>query len=696
MNEKLLVSGKQYFRDAINKIGEWFEKPLAVPLFLFGIALASYGLLINRLGYFWDDFPLTYINTVYGSEGLTRYFSTNRPFWGLLYQITFNIFNQPWQWQVNAFIWRWVSAVILWVLLREIWPKQKYISIWTSILFLVYPGFTQQHISVIYGNLLFVLDCFLLSLFFNIKTLRQSVGAKLGWKGWIYTTLALLLSLYNLISMEYFFALELLRPLLIWFSLGVEELNRKIRVKVTILNWLPYLILWIGIAFWRIFIFRYQTNNYQMNFFKDLLNSPFNAIVSVLKDIGISLGVVFFSAWGKIFQPMNISEVGLRTTLVTIFIIILLIGATIWFLWINRKDIQDKSNGWSILLLGFIACLLGGVPWWLTGLPPSLRFPSDRFTLPFILGVCLIVTGILIILPLRSWMKVIIIGILVGFAVGTQFQVTNQFRRDWEMQRRFFWQLAWRIPDLEPGTTVMANDLPVTYYSDNSLTAPLNWFWAPDNNTQEMAYLLLYPSQRLGKSLISLLPDIPINVDYLAAKFNGNTSQVVSLVYEPPACLRVLDKAIDSDNRMLSMDMQAAALLSSAEWISVDGRAATEILPKNLYKAEPTHGWCYYFELADLARQKRNWNEVASLGDIAYNLNDHPNDPSEHFPFIEGYAHIGNWMRAHELTRQSQEISPLMEPLLCRLWQRIDKSVPESDEKVSTITSINSELGCDE
>jgi hypothetical protein len=232
------------------------------------------------------------------------------------------------------------------------------------------------------------------------------------------------------------------------------------------------------------------------------------------------------------------------------------------------------------------------------------------------------------------------------------------------------------------------------YYSDNSLTAPLNWFWAPKNTTQEMAYLLLYPSQRLGKSLTSLKPDIPIKVDYLAAEFSGNTSKVVSVVYDPPACLRVLDKALDSDNRMLSMDMQAAAALSSSEWIQSEGIVADKILPNDLYAPEPSHKWCYYFELADLARQQQKWEEVASLGDVAYNSNDYPNDPSEHFPFIEGYAHTGNWGRAYELTEQSHSITPMMNPLLCRLWQRIEASTPESAESDTTITSIHSLLDC--
>jgi hypothetical protein len=678
----------------MQNINKWLEKPLIVPIFLFIIAFISYGLLFNRLGFFWDDFPLTYIKNIYGSEGLARYFSTNRPFWGVLYQITYSIFKEPWQWQLNSIFWRWLSAVILWLLLREIWSKPKYIAIWVSIIFLVYPGFHQQSISVIYSNFFIVLDCFLLSLYFNIKAVRQSGGSKPNRKIFLWHLIALFLSLFNLLTLEYFFALDLLRPLLIWYTLREEKYDLKKRIKLTMINWLPYLALWGMVTVWRSFFFSFQTQNYQMLLFESIKISPINALVKLIKDVGTSLWAVLVSAWVQTFRIPNISMLGFRTTFVSIFIILFIGGLTFWYLWINGKDSLDKRDRWVILFIGLFACILGGVPVWLPGLHPSIRFPGDRFTLPFMLGVSLVIVGLLSLLPFRSWLKFVILGCLVGLAVGTQFQIVNQFRRDWETQRRFFWQLAWRIPGLDHGTTLMVNDLPVTYYSDNSLTAPLNWFWAPQNTTQNMAYLLLYPSQRLGKSLTALKPDIPIKVNFLAADFIGNTSQVVSVVYNPPACLRVLDKALDSDNRMLSMDLQAAAALSSSEWIQTEGKTAGEILPKYLYAPEPLHKWCYYFELADLARQQQDWEEVASLGDVAYNINDYPNDPSEHFPFIEGYAHMENWGRAYELTEQSQKITPMMNPLLCRLWQRIEESTPDSAEKDSTITSIHSLLDC--
>jgi hypothetical protein len=310
-----------FFKVRLTQLSRWLEHPLAVPIVLFVVAFACYCLLINRLGYFWDDFPLAYIKNIYGSAGLARYFSTNRPVWGLFYQFTFNIFDQPWQWQLNALVWRWLSSVFLWLLFREIWPKNTKIAIWVSMLFLVYPGFKQQHISVIYSNLFFVLDCFLLSLYFNIKAIRRSSDLESSRKSLFWQGFALALSLFNLLALEYFYALELLRPIFIWLVLAAENKSFKIKIKRVLVNWSPYLVLWGMVTIWRVFFFGFQTHNYQMLFFKSLQDSPINAIITLIKDIGNSLWVVFVQAWAQIFIAPNLSQLGFRTTIVTVALI---------------------------------------------------------------------------------------------------------------------------------------------------------------------------------------------------------------------------------------------------------------------------------------------------------------------------------------------------------------------------------------
>ena len=63
-------------------------------LILLVVAILAYGLLIPRLGFYWDDLPMSWIRYELGSEAMTRYFSTNRPVWGLLYQITTRLLPQ--------------------------------------------------------------------------------------------------------------------------------------------------------------------------------------------------------------------------------------------------------------------------------------------------------------------------------------------------------------------------------------------------------------------------------------------------------------------------------------------------------------------------------------------------------------------------------------------------------------------------
>ncbi|HEU4746601.1 MAG TPA: hypothetical protein VFS61_15280, partial [Anaerolineales bacterium] len=164
--------------------------------------------------------------------------------------------------------------------------------------------------------------------------------------------------------------------------------------------------------------------------------------------------------------------------------------------------------------------------------------------------------------------------------------------------------------------------------------------------------------------------------------------------YSPPGCMRVLDPQIDSANRLLVPLLREAASLSKTDVIHQESAVT---LPASLFAPEPVHGWCYYFEKADLARQSGDWQKVAELGDIAFRLDDHPNNPVERFVFIEGYAHVGDWGGALSLSRESYRVSKnYVGPLLCRLWQRIevDTAGDLSDERSEALAEIKSMLAC--
>ena len=137
--------------------------------------------------------------------------------------------------------------------------------------------------------------------------------------------------------------------------------------------------------------------------------------------------------------------------------------------------------------------------------------------------------------------------------------------------------------------------------------------------------------------------------------------------------------------------MRDAAKLSSTAWITAQ---ATARMP-GIYGPEPPHGWCYYFERADLAAQYQDWASVVALGDKAFALDDYPNNPVERFVFVEGYARTGAWSRALELSAASYKFSKTyMGPLLCALWGRIEDGTPNSTEKAAAALQVKSMFAC--
>jgi hypothetical protein len=649
-------------------------------------AILAYGLLIPQMGFYWDDLPMSWIRYQLGAQALTRYFSTNRPVWGLLFQITTRLVPQiPVYWQILALVFRWLGALAVWGIVRRLFPQREKLALGLGLFFLLYPGFNQQWGSFLYTHFFIVLFFFLLSF---LLMLRGNTAA------------ALLLSALNLWMMEYFFVLELARPFVIWTSLRADLPAPENRFKRTLRLWIPYLAVFALAVLSRLFIFNNQI--YQFNIRDDFSKAPLETMVSLFQSVLSSLWIVSGAAWAQAFQFPSLSTDGPRTIALYAFVV-LAVAVLILFLWrrpgnfrqkmkiAGRQDeVEEGRDARWLLGLGAVMLVLAGPPFWLTDVPVSLGFPANRATLSFALGVSFLLAGVLDLIPSR--IKYAVAVVLIAFAAGRQFLWANEFRRDWSYHKNLFWQMIWRAPGLEENTLALVNE-ELEYYADNSLGAALNWIYAPDNHTDSVDYALFYPTNRIGLSLPELKPDIPIRYDYLAGIFQGNTSQTVVFYYAPPRCLRLLDPEIDSVNRLIPDDslLRDAALLSTTAPILDEASAR---MPE-IYGPEPAHGWCYYFEKADLARQSKDWARVAELGDIAFALDDYPNDPVERFVFIEGYAHTGNWQRAEELSLTSYRVSKeYVGPLLCILWDRIERDAGTAAEEKSNIKEVKAKLGC--
>jgi hypothetical protein len=333
--------------------------------------------------------------------------------------------------------------------------------------------------------------------------------------------------------------------------------------------------------------------------------------------------------------------------------------------------------------LSLSALLLAGIPFAIADLPVKVTFPHDRFMLAFILGSCLF------LVTFSAWVfkpiaRQIFLALLLAVSLGYQVQVGLSFKQEWEDVSAFLWQLSWRAPGLEPGTTLIADETLFPYTNDYSLTAPLNWLYDEEPGSGDLDYFMAYVPHRLGSVIPELSPNQRIHKKYSLYEFNGSTSNVLAVVYEPPGCLRVLDPRYDSYDLRLPPELHNAMWLSNpVDLIHSDRPLQRHRLMDLITAGQVTDKWCHTYQKADLARQQGDWREVVRLAEITPSLKGSYKSPTELLPFIEGYARLGEFQKAVDLTRTAYYASRLTHHLLCDLWWRVGPDDQGMYEKVN-------------
>lgn len=669
-------------------LNKWFMKYLRPFAVLLLATILAYGLLIPRLGFYWDDLPITWIRYQLGPEALTRYFSTNRPLWGALHQVTTQLIPQvPVYWQVFALFWRWVCAMVVYAIVDRLWQGRPRWALGIALLFLVYPGFNQHWTAYLYSHFYIVLFFFLFSLLCMLLAFESPN------RYWIWTVPGLFLSALNLWMMEYFYVLELTRVGVIVMILRNEPMELRTRLIRIMKMWMPYLSVFLLAVFSRLFIFNNQT--YGISLADQLNSAPAETLGALIQSIGLSLKLVLKNAWVHVF---DLREMPIESSWLNGYYLVVLMTAfvvTTGFLLLPRSDNRPPRGNLRDVFwmagLGALAVFLAGWPFWMIGFKPSLEWPASRFVLPFLLGASLLFGGIARMIPWERLQTILLVS-MISLAAGKQYLTSLDYARDWEIQKELFWQMTWRAPGIQPDTLVLLNEGVLHYYADNSLSAALNWIYAPDAGSDHIPYALFHPRSRLGGSLPKLEAGLSIRYNYLAGDFEGSTSRALAMYFSPPGCLRVLDPDIERTNRLIPEPsfMRIAARISDPGLILNEPFAQ---MPK-VYGPEPEHDYCYYFEKADLARQFGDWATVLQMTELALSFDMHPYDPAEYFVFIEGYAHAGEWSRAVELSQRAYAFSTELGRPLCRLWTRIKTETTDSVKRSEVLSEVESMFLC--
>jgi len=571
----------------------------------------------------------------------------------------------------------------LWWSMIKIWPHRAEKATWIAFIFLIYPGFSQQFVSVNSSRHILAIVLFFLSLGVMVWAIRKP---KLYGR---LTALSIILSLIGMLTSEYYYGLELVRPIIIW--LVIEEKNRGERLRTLLRYWAPYLVLTSILFLWRYIISK--DVNYQLPIVDQLIANPLDSTMKLITTIIQDMFEVSVGAWSQVFAFPSSHEFGSRKTLFYWGLVLVCAILTFIYLYKYRRDSQDKRWGKQAVVLGLCSLFVGGLPFLVTGLEIKLSFPADRGILPMMFGGSILIVGLLDLLIRPRIVKILLLSVFVALAVGAHFQIAVSFQRDWNYQAAFFRQLSWRIPGMREGTSLLTQELPIAYSTDNSLAAPLNWIYATDISDRSMPYNIIYLDLRLGSSLPELKEGLPVSRDYRLLEFEGSLDDAIVFYHQPPGCLRVLHPIYDAHYPQLPELIAAAVPFSNLKRIVIQPDEAA-ILPTNLFGNAPELSWCYYFEKADLARQQGDWQQVAAIGDVAFLLDDSPNHASERIPFIQGYAFTDRWDRAVELTVETIKINKFMEPMLCSIWEDISNNTASSDERKKAIVNIKERVNC--
>jgi hypothetical protein len=660
------------------------------------LTILSYGLLIPFLGFYFDDWPVIYMIKTHAD--FWAFYQFDRPFSAWTYVVTAPILGtNPLHWHIFTLLLRWLTSLGLWWTLKLVWPKHTREATWIALIFSVHPVFLQQSIAVAYSQhfityALFFLSCGTMLVAFQKKRFS-----------WLFSGISILSAILHIFTMEYFWGLELIRPLLLWMFLSNQDISPSSKLKKTISRWLPYLLVLIIAIVWRIGFYGPQfvsgDDPNSLRLLTILKTTPVEGIQHLIEMVLKDLIFIMVTTWNETLKP---NLINIQSNILVLSW--LLVAVSIILLWFYRTKLEspDEDNLTRIeqtwirqaVVLGIAIFLAGTIPVWLTDKQIAVGMYSDRFALPAMWGASVLLVGLLSSIGISNKPRAVILGILIGLSIGAHFRVSNEFRWDWTQQQRFFWQLYLRAPRLEPNTPVFSEGTVFSFVGDYPTTFALNTLYSSEDYATELPYWFIELDSGFHNDPISYLNGLDISQSLRNYSFSGNSLESIVLYYNYGGgnCLWVLDES-DLMNSSIPELIREALPLSNLNRIRSQEKALN--LPSRaIFGEEPEHQWCYYFQKAELAQKAGDWDEIIQIEKVVEKLGFDPNNKLEWLPFIEAYIQVGQWEKAKEMTLSAYQLSPITRKTFCSLWGSLSDSLLKTPLNPNVIMEVEVSLGC--
>lgn len=664
----------------------FLSTPPGFPLVLAGVLLAAFGLLLPRLGYYWDDWLSLYFMH-FSRTPADFLIYPFRPLHAWLDFWQFRLFGpQPWVWHLYSLLMRGLAAWLVWCLVRRLWPRRAEYAFWVALLFAIYPAFQSQPMAVIYRQQWTTTVLFLLSL------LAMLAAPQNPRRAGIVVLAGVLALAASLFITEYLLGLEAARPLLLWGALAATHPRRKARARAVLAAWWPYLLTGLGFVVWRFFLLELREDPNPPVLLDALRASPLQGVLLLTQMAAQDLVHLWWTVWANLLQPALLNW-SARFNLFA-WGVGLVVGTGLFVLARPFRGVPEPDGWRGPLFLGGLLTALGMLASWVVGrqvAAPGLF--ADRLSLSALLGASLFMAALVMALVARPTARALVFSLLVGLSVSAHLRTANDYAWDWEIQRRFFWQLVERAPAVEPGTLIIPDGAVTRSLSRYNIAFALNILYGGTTDPAQPAIWAMEFDDGLYRRLEEFPAGAAVREVFYNVDFRGTTTQSL-LLFGPPenaTCWWLLSGR-DAANWQISADLrQAAASASQAPIRPGAGLPAAQV-----FGAAMPSTWCLLFQTADRARAAADWNAVRTLEDEARQQGWLPGaaDGYELLPFVEAALHTSDWQSAQALSLSAYHRSFAVQAMLCTTWEEFAAQNSPPPEFLAAWGAVQSGADC--
>ncbi|MFN3491142.1 MAG: hypothetical protein ACK40V_02885, partial [Anaerolineales bacterium] len=232
-----------------------------------------------------------------------------------------------------------------------------------------------------------------------------------------------------------------------------------------------------------------------------------------------------------------------------------------------------------------------------------------------------------------------VLSLFIAIAILTHYGNTIRYVNETAATRNFWRQVSWRAPMIKEGVTLIVSYPQSGLSEDYFMWGPANFIYYPEKQSANPVEIKL-PAAVLTRDVINQIitnggVETPLRRgNYLERDF-GNV--LVMIQSSENGCVRF----INGDAPELSPS-DADRLFLIAPHSKLENVLAAETdsppVPSYVFGKEPERGWCYYYQKADLARQRGEWEQIPVLLKEALEKGYYPADGLEWMPFLQAYA----------------------------------------------------------